>query len=251
MPAPAPAPCLPCRPAQDAFGRAHEAALAVYDEPPASLTYPSFGLPRVTHTLYVGDDGLPCYRADGLPRGGALDRPLECGATCTLAVVQGDRLLLAHVGDSAAALVSLTNDGDVTPRLTTVDHNGRDAGEAARVAKGFGHVSAIDAGRGYLCVGRGRMAGHQLSVTRALGHKHLAACGVLTEPTVETLQLQPDDVCLVRARARRLPALRAGARALGCAPLHSWRAADQPLPPRPINPSSLNHRSSPLTACGT
>jgi hypothetical protein len=35
----------------------------------------------------------------------AIDRPLECGTTCTLAVLQGDQLLLAHVGDSSAALV--------------------------------------------------------------------------------------------------------------------------------------------------
>jgi len=33
------------------------------------------------------------------------DRLLECGTTCTLALIQGDQLCVANVGDSAAALV--------------------------------------------------------------------------------------------------------------------------------------------------
>lgn len=33
------------------------------------------------------------------------DRLLECGTTCTLALVQGDQLCVANVGDSSAALV--------------------------------------------------------------------------------------------------------------------------------------------------
>ena len=33
------------------------------------------------------------------------DRLLECGTTCTLALVQGDQLCVANVGDTAAALV--------------------------------------------------------------------------------------------------------------------------------------------------
>lgn len=42
------------------------------------------------------------------------------------------------------------------------------------------------------------MAGHELSVTRALGHKHFSACGVLWEPSMVQLQLQQQDACLVR-----------------------------------------------------
>lgn len=38
-------------------------------------------------------------------RAPACDRLLECGTTCTLAVTQGDQVLIANVGDTAAALV--------------------------------------------------------------------------------------------------------------------------------------------------
>lgn len=55
--------------------------------------------------------------------------------------------------------------------------------------------SLID--RGYISIRAGNMAGYELSVTRALGHKHLSAYGVSCEPTVKVLTLQPEDTCLV------------------------------------------------------
>jgi hypothetical protein len=57
---------------------------------------------------------------------------------------------------------------------------------------------SISEDRGYLSVFAGMWAGLELSVTRALGHKHLEAYGVLCEPTVRSLTLQPEDTCLVR-----------------------------------------------------
>lgn len=66
-------------------------------------------------------------------------------------------------------------------------------------------------------------AGHELSVTRALGHKHLEAAGVSCEPSVAACDLTPADACLVSARHGRG---RAGAQA------SPWqlrpRARDQP-----------------------
>lgn len=59
---------------------------------------------------------------------------------------------------------------------------------------------SISEDRGYLSIRSGMWAGYELSVTRALGHKHLAQYGVLCEPTVRTLTLQPNDVCLVSMR---------------------------------------------------
>lgn len=61
-------------------------------------------------------------------------------------------------------------------------------------------LCSISDDRGYLSIRAGMWAGYELSVTRALGHKHLAAYGVLCEPTVQTLQLQPEDACLVSER---------------------------------------------------
>lgn len=47
--------------------------------------------------------------------------------------MQGDQLCVANVGDSSAALVSLTEDGDVAARMLTTDHNGMNDVEAARI----------------------------------------------------------------------------------------------------------------------
>lgn len=56
---------------------------------------------------------------------------------------------------------------------------------------------SISDDRGYLSIRAGMWAGYELSVTRALGHKNLSEYGVLCEPTVNTMQLQPADACLV------------------------------------------------------
>lgn len=67
-----------------------------------------------------------------------------------------------------------------------------------RVLPGLGGLLCrISEDRGYLSVFAGMWAGYELSVTRALGHKNLEAYGVLCEPAVTTLQLQPEDTCLV------------------------------------------------------
>lgn len=64
-------------------------------------------------------------------------------------------------------------------------------------------LCSISDDRGYLSCRAGMWAGYELSVTRALGHKHLGAYGVLCEPTVTTVTLQPDDACLVSSAVLR------------------------------------------------
>lgn len=50
---------------------------------------------------------------------------------------------------------------------------------------------------GYMQVLTGPWQGYELAVTRALGHKHMAGFGVLTEPHVVCLEAGPEDCCLV------------------------------------------------------
>lgn len=180
-----------------AFEKAHQASLAVYDDPPSCISYPIDGTNKARYTLYR-PNGLPVYRPDSSYNRVCGDRLLECGTTCTMAVVQGDRLCIANVGDSAAALVSLV-DGDVEARFLTTDHNGRNDEEAQRITRDHGRMARISEDRGYLSVFAGIWAGLELSVTRALGHKHLEAYGVLCEPTVRSVTLQPEDTCLIIA----------------------------------------------------
>jgi hypothetical protein len=58
-------------------------------------------------------------------------------------------------------------------------------------------VSRIVPRDGYLSITSGMWAGYELSVTRALGHKHLAAHGVTPEPYVNVVHLRGDECCLV------------------------------------------------------
>eukprot|EP00878_Enallax_costatus_P026766 GHUV01028757.1.p1 GENE.GHUV01028757.1~~GHUV01028757.1.p1 ORF type:complete len:339 (+),score=67.78 GHUV01028757.1:166-1182(+) len=184
-----------------AFEKAHQACLSVYDDPPSSITYPYNSTATMRYTLYR-PNGLPIYRPEVarncMARPPACDRLLECGTTCTLAVTQGDQVALANVGDTAAALVSLSDD-DVVAKFLTVDHNGRNEQEAQRIAKQHGKMARISEDRGYLSIFVGMWAGYELSVTRALGHKNLEAFGVLCEPAVTTFQLRPEDTCLIIA----------------------------------------------------
>lgn len=181
-----------------AFEKAHQTSLAVYDDPPSSITYPCSNSTNTRFTLYR-PSGIPCYRPDASRIGPAGDRLLECGTTCTLAVVQGDQLCVANVGDSAAALISLTDDGDVAARMLTTDHNGHNAGEVGRITTKHGHMARISDDRGYLSICAGMWAGYELSVTRALGHKHLEAYGVSCEPSVTSHRLRDSDACLILA----------------------------------------------------
>jgi len=60
-------------------------------------------------------------------------------------------------------------------------------------------TSRIMPADGYLAVLSGVLAGTEISVTRALGHKHLEAAGVLAEPSVSRMTLSLQDCCIIVA----------------------------------------------------
>lgn len=180
---------------QEAFLKGHQAALAIYENPPKTVMYPKGGQ-QVSYTLQLAN-GASCYRSVT----GTCERMLECGCTCTVAVIQGDCVCIANVGDSTAVLGSdrPCNSSYSAAVLTTL-HHGLNAAEAQRIAAANGpsgaHILPHD---GYLSVRAGPWAGYELSVTRALGHKHLAQFGVTCVPDVRMLTLTQEDCCLVLA----------------------------------------------------
>ncbi|KAI8462570.1 MAG: phosphatase 2C-like domain-containing protein [Monoraphidium minutum] len=182
-----------------AFAKAHATALAIYDSPPSTACYPHArtGAPEVYCLQTRG--GLHLYGAPPGSRGGAPLRPLEFGATCTVALLQGRRLVVGNVGDSSAVLGSLDDEGGVTARLLTFQHCGLQPTEAARISEGYGGSVQIMPQDGYMAVSGGMWAGYQLSVTRALGHKHMESFGVLHQPSVMCVDLRPEDCCVVLA----------------------------------------------------
>jgi hypothetical protein len=87
-----------------AFARAHASALALYDDPPRVACYPDARTGAASVYCLQSRDGPPVYAAPPGARGPAPTRPLECGATCTVALLQGRRLVVGNVGDSSAVL---------------------------------------------------------------------------------------------------------------------------------------------------
>jgi hypothetical protein len=87
-----------------AFSQAHASALALYDDPPRVACYPDARTGAASVYCLQSRDGLPVYSAPAGSRQAAVCRPLECGATCTVALLQGRRLVVGNVGDSSAVL---------------------------------------------------------------------------------------------------------------------------------------------------
>ncbi|GLC73986.1 hypothetical protein PLESTF_001444800 [Pleodorina starrii] len=178
-----------------AFQKGHTAALSLYDDPPRTISFGGFRKRTSIYTL-ASCDGICVYR-----NGSGPERLLEFGCTCTCAIVQGGTVCLANVGDSTAVLGTDTG-SSYTARTLTLRHNGHNAEEAKRIkAASPGVVTVKDGvtGDGYLQVLSGPWHGYELAVTRALGHKHMAQYGVLTEPHVVSLDTKPEDCCLVLA----------------------------------------------------
>lgn len=86
---------------QDAFRKAHGSVLSLYDEAPARYVYPVNAPHSDTYQLTTSSHGLPLYRSSTSP---GVERMLEFGATATVAIVQGNKLVVANAGDSAAVL---------------------------------------------------------------------------------------------------------------------------------------------------
>lgn len=94
------------------------------------------------------------------------------------------------------ALVAATYWGQfVTPR-----HNLFEPSERARIAAHPGAAAALEEGPdGYATVVSGKLAGFQLAMSRALGHRVLSRLGVIPVPDVSKAQLPTDAVLLTIA----------------------------------------------------
>ncbi|KAK9840651.1 hypothetical protein WJX81_007029 [Elliptochloris bilobata] len=179
---------------QDAFLQGHAGALTVYRKPPLQYSYPSGSRLLDRYTLRTGGERAMYASA----RAGA--RLLECGTTCTLALLQGRSLAVANAGDSSAVLGWALPGGGYEAEELTVRHCCREAGEAERFRRDHSASIELLLADGYISVKQGRWKGYQLSMTRALGHDLLAHHGVVPTPTVAgPRELPASAACLVLA----------------------------------------------------
>uniref|UniRef100_A0A7S1X3X9 PPM-type phosphatase domain-containing protein n=1 Tax=Tetraselmis chuii TaxID=63592 RepID=A0A7S1X3X9_9CHLO len=178
---------------EKAFKRAHGASLQVYDSPPATYAYPKGAKQCKTFNL-VKSEGEYCYTY-----GKHEERLLECGTTCTAAIIQGCHVLLAHVGDSSAVLGYVDEDaGNYEGEKVTEDHSCSNQAEVERVGQVPGAVITDDEPP-YLRVGDGDWEGYEIGMTRALGHRMLTDYGLISEPEVTHVMLEPRHCCLILA----------------------------------------------------
>eukprot|EP01025_Chloroclados_australasicus_P032005 TRINITY_DN323_c0_g1_i1.p2 TRINITY_DN323_c0_g1~~TRINITY_DN323_c0_g1_i1.p2 ORF type:complete len:348 (-),score=27.52 TRINITY_DN323_c0_g1_i1:553-1596(-) len=182
---------------QQAFKWAHLAALSVYEHPPKEVKY-SANTGKSSRTFFLSRYKNCQTYSTPLRLGERQEVLLECGTTCSLVVLEGDRLWIANVGDSTIVLGSkMGTQYEGTP--ITVTHNGLNEGEVKRL-RSLAYARQVSIQNdGYLRVEQGDWKGYEIGMTRALGHKLLAKFGVLITPSISLRMLQSTDLCLILA----------------------------------------------------
>jgi hypothetical protein len=114
--------------------------------------------------------------------------------------------------------------------VLTQRHCGRNQQEAARLKQLACRCTELGKTDGYLTVMSGPLAGYELSVTRALGHKHMQQYGIIPVPYVCSVDLTPDDLVLVGGAARDCRRRGCGRERAGCMSLPSPPLSSIPAP---------------------
>lgn len=173
------------------FQTAHNDILQLYEDPPKSCSYIAPSRKRLSEYKMSQNKDKVWFSSEGYKR------PLEFGTTALLCILieETKELVVAWTGDSKALLVSHDplNDGLILKELTE-SHNGMNIKEFERIKKQFTN-STINH-YGYITP-KGTQYGHQLAMTRALGHKFFTDYGVIPKPQIRRINLNNDDEFLV------------------------------------------------------
>lgn len=117
----------------------------------------------------------------------------ECGqhggTTGSIALIRGNDLVVAHVGDSGIVLVSSEPFQKGGAKYTSVLHRPCEENEAMRIKEYGGTVVqgyVMDASRH-----------HGLAVTRTLGDRDMQECGCISEPHIESFKLKKEDCAVL------------------------------------------------------
>lgn len=138
------------------------------------------------------------------------------GTTAVVAIIVGELVHVAHVGDSRLVLISKHNSWEAK-QITVYfrifksrDHTCENESEKARVLKAGGRVEALlkdGIFDGPLRIFKGslpypgyfKICNFRITVTRSLGDSAAQRIGVICEPEVTTLKLSKEDKYLVLA----------------------------------------------------
>lgn len=181
---------------RDIFIAGHAAVLDLYDAPPQFYNYPLQSPEQKRYVLSQHGD----FKVYTHPTTGP--RLLEFGTTATLVIVQGETVVVAHVGDSLVAIGRRVDGGEgYDGEFLTREHNGLDPEERQRLAEYAGKSMIVRAKDGYISVTSlpPPMGVFSLSMSRALGHQFMSDYGVIPDPVTVVYKLRSEDVMLIAA----------------------------------------------------
>lgn len=184
-----------------AFQKAHASVLEMYQAAPPRYSFPDgTGMGQTMFELQARDTRASVYMS---PSSGA--RLVEFGTTASVVVMEPGFVAVGHVGDSDVILGSLDGQFLVATELTK-PHSGHNVSERYRIGEFLcqdEELLGLAALRedGYLEVSNlGGLSSVALSMTRAVGHYHLQAFGVIPSPEISFYDVEDDtDVCLILA----------------------------------------------------
>jgi serine/threonine protein phosphatase PrpC len=192
-----------------AFLKAHERVLDLYSSAPAKYSFPdtaSLGH-NVDETLHFSLEktktGAKVYRHPW--RG---HRLVEFGTTVSLSLIENGFMVVSHVGDSDVVVGSLDVNGLVSANELTRAHTAFVHSERFRIVELLDNEDEFDGYQGvtlrddgYIEVANlgGVQSSVALSMTRAVGHRHLEEYGVIPRPEIKFYDLVDDDACIILA----------------------------------------------------
>lgn len=136
----------------------------------------------------------------------SIDLTSNSGTTACFALIQGDAIHVANVGDSRCVLVSKSSEkGRVQTTRLSADATPENPIEAKRILDAGGEIKKCLEKNGR-CSGKERVFKEcsnvnepGLTSTRAIGDKTAAEIGIISEPTVCTHTLTSDDLFIILA----------------------------------------------------
>ena len=118
------------------------------------------------------------------------------GTTATMLLIQHEKLIIGHVGDSRAVIGRTNELGDITAVELTHDHKPNNARERNRIVSKHGEVRLMpeDCDFRVFCKGKDVPG---LAMSRAIGDTVAQEVGVIAEPDVKEVAIGPDDEFLL------------------------------------------------------
>eukprot|EP00889_Picochlorum_renovo_P003079 jgi/Picre1/30109/NNA_005478.t1 len=183
-----------------AFQKAHACVLDIYQAAPPKYSFPDgTGMGHHVFELQSRDKRNDTSAIYTNPTAGA--RLVEFGTTASVVILEPGFVAVGHVGDSDVILGSLDGQFLVATELTK-PHSGHNISERYRIGEFLcedEELLGLAALRedGYLEVSNlGGLSSVALGMTRAVGHYHLQAFGVIPSPEISFYDIDDGkDVC--------------------------------------------------------